>query len=98
MGHRLENLFCDELAEFNLALLVAGRAEAAALAREGQQVLVSALRAADAREVPVQDAALLEGLERMPNAVPQGPIGGREAFVIDLEELLEVPLDDLPER
>jgi hypothetical protein len=41
MGHRLENLVRDELAEFDLALLVAGRAEAAALTGEGQQILVA---------------------------------------------------------
>jgi hypothetical protein len=34
MGHRLENLFRDELAEFNLPLLVTGGTQAAALARE----------------------------------------------------------------
>jgi hypothetical protein len=33
----------------------------------------------------------------MPNAGPQGPIGGREAIVMDLEELRKVPVDDLPE-
>ena len=57
-----------------------------------------ALRATDAGEPPVQDAALPEGLEAVPDAGAQRPVCGREAVVVHPEKLLEVLLDDLPER
>ena len=98
MGHRLEDLPGDELAELDLALLVAGRTEAPPLAGEGQQILVATLRATDPSEAPVQDTALPEGLNGMLNACAQGPVGRGEAVVIHPEEFFEVLLNDLPER
>jgi len=47
MGDRCQDPLGDELAEGRLALGVTGRAEAALLAREGEQVLMAAGRTAN---------------------------------------------------
>ncbi len=56
MGHRCQDLPGDELAEGRLALGVTGRTEAALLAREGEQVLVAAVRTANAGKAPGEHA------------------------------------------
>ncbi len=48
---------CGQLAERDLPLLVARGAEAATLAREGEQELVPAVPAADPREAVIENAA-----------------------------------------
>lgn len=55
----------DPLAVGEHALLVAARAEIARLAGEGEQQVVAAAAAADAREAAVQVAALEEALEHV---------------------------------
>lgn len=54
----LQNIRAEPLAELHHALLVAGRAEMAALAGKGQQVLMPAILACDADETVVQIAAV----------------------------------------
>jgi hypothetical protein len=58
MGYLLEDIHAKPLAEFHHALLVAGRAEVAALTREGKQVFMAAVFASDAGKAMAQIAAI----------------------------------------
>ena len=92
VGNLLENIHAQPFPEFHHALLVAGRAEVAEFAGEGQEVFVAAIFAFDAGkaivqipaiEVPVNDLLQI----RTPEAILPGKM-----IVIDLNESLEAIL------
>jgi hypothetical protein len=56
-GDRLQDLLTYELAECNLPLSLAGRTEAALIIREGEEIFVTAPRAADSGETPGSNGA-----------------------------------------
>jgi hypothetical protein len=58
VGYLLEDIHAKPLAEFHHALLVTGRAEVAALAREGQEVFMAAVFAFDVGKPVFQIAAI----------------------------------------
>ena len=66
VGHGLEEMFFDPLAVEEYPLLVATRAEVACLTGEGEEIIVAAGVAPDAREPVVRIAALDEALDHLP--------------------------------
>jgi hypothetical protein len=58
VGHLLEDIHTEPLSEFHHALLMTGRAEVAALAREGQKIFVAAVFASHAGKAVAQIAAI----------------------------------------
>ncbi len=83
--HRSQDLLLDPLPEDQHPFLVAGRAEAAGLAGEGQQVLVTALVAVDPGEPLMQVTAVEKAL--------QGLVLDPAVDVPGLAQLLGVILD-----
>ena len=58
VGHLFEDIHAKPLPEFHHALLMAGWAEMAALAREGQQIFMAAVFAFHTSETVLQIAAI----------------------------------------
>ena len=77
---------------------VTARTEVAALAREGEQVLVGARGAAHARETVVEDAARKELVGHFPHDGAPGAVRGREALVVDGFQRAKVVLDEPIQR
>ncbi len=96
--HRFEDLLGDELTEGRLALGVAGGAEAAFLAREGEQVLVAAVRTANAGKPPGENPTPVEALQRAGDDGPEGAVSWGIAVVVHVKESVRVVCDKLPER
>jgi hypothetical protein len=77
---------------------VAARAAVAALAGEGEQVLVPAAATADPHEPVLQDAAGQELLDHLGDDAPPGPPPGREPLVVDGSEGPELLVEQAIER
>ena len=73
-----------------LALLVAGRAEAAQLAGEGDQDVVPALGAVRSRRAVGEDAAIEVAVDRGRDRAAQVAVRGLEALLLDAEKALEL--------
>ncbi|HEX9641661.1 MAG TPA: hypothetical protein VGB13_10145 [Candidatus Krumholzibacteria bacterium] len=73
-----------------LALLVAGRAEAAQLAGEGNQDVVPALDAVGPRRAVGEDAAVEEAVDRGRDRPAQNAVRRLEALLVHSEEALEL--------
>jgi hypothetical protein len=95
---KFQDLLRDELAKGRLPLGVARGAEAALLAREGEQVLVAAPRASDPRKAMGQNPAAAETLHRAGDDSSERAIPRRVAVVVQVEEGVRVARDQLPER
>jgi hypothetical protein len=97
MGHSLENLGDQLLGEQGRALGLAGGAEVAGLAAEGEQVLGAAVGAADAGEARLQPAAVQVRLHRRSDHGPQRTVARLVPLLVDLHVPLEVLLEELVE-
>jgi hypothetical protein len=78
--------------------VVAERAEPAALAGKGQQVLVLAMVAADAGEAALEITAFQEFVDYLGDNGAQQPITGLVRLGINLLELIIVAAGALPQR
>ena len=98
VGHGQENVV-DQVGGGGLDLaLVAGRAEPAAFAGEGQEKFVAAVVAAYARKAPFQDAAVEEFSEHYADHWPEGTVPGLIGIGVAVHEGGVVTLGTLPER
>ena len=98
VGDGLADVTGDVLSDHEGPLLVAARAEAAAAAGERDKELVAAPGAADAGEALLQIAAgeeLLDG--PFDDGAPEA-VALLVAVVVDALELVEVPIEQLPQR
>ena len=76
---------------------VAGGAEVASLAREGHQLLVSAVGALEAGESGGEVAATVEGSDRVGGVGVERTVFLAVVFFVSCEELVPAVVDDLPE-
>ena len=90
MGDVFEQLLLGPSRPQQLTLLVAARAEPPELAGEGDQKLVSALRAAHPGDTLVEDAAIEVAMDCRFDAAAQIAVGVAEAFLVHLDEVLEM--------
>ena len=95
VGYGLEDLLTGPLPELDYSFLVAGGAEVAAFAREGQKILVIAVLAFDASEPIVEHAAIKIAVYHLFYMRAEEAVLGGEALVIDLLKSLKVILDAL---
>ncbi len=86
----LEQFLLGPVRPQKLALLVAAWAQAPELAREGDQELMPAVRAAHPGNTLVEDAAVEVAVYRRLDAAAQIAAGVEEALFIHLDEVLEV--------
>ena len=91
--HLLEDIHAKPFAEFHHALLVAGRAEMAALARECQQVFVAAVFASDTGKALAQIAAIEITVDHLFDIRPPEAILPRETVVVFLHKGFKIILD-----
>ena len=91
--HLFEDIHAEPLAEFHHALLMTGRAEVAALTREGQQVFVAAVLAFDTGKTVVQIAAVKVTVNHLLDIRPPEAVLFGELFIIGLNEGFEIVLD-----
>ena len=96
--HRRHHPLQDKLGGGLHVLLVAGGAEPAALAGEGQQVLMLAMVAADPREATLQVAAVQELVDYLGDDGAQEAVAGLVLLRIDVLELVVMAVGALPER
>jgi hypothetical protein len=96
MGNRSHDVVQDEAGARLDILLVAGRAEPAALARKSQQVFVLAMVAADPGEAARQVAAFEELVNDLRDDGPQATEARLVLFGINPLELVVVAVDALP--
>ena len=78
--------------------LVAGRAEVAALAGEGEELLVAAAGAVEAGEALGQVAAAQEGLDDRHGGGVERAVARPVSFLVSREEIGPAVVDSLPER
>jgi hypothetical protein len=78
--------------------LVAGGAKPAALAGEGEQILVLAMVAPDAGEAALQVAAVEEFVDHLGDDGAEEAVAGLVLLGIDFLELVVVAVGALPER
>lgn len=97
VGHVAADVVGDPVAGGQGAALVTGRAEAAGLAGEGDELFVAAIRAVEAGEASGQVAAAKEGLDDRHGGGVERAVGGAVAFFILREEVGPAMMDGLPE-
>ena len=90
MGNLLEQLLGRPLRPLQLALLMAGGAQTAQLAGEGDQEIVATRLAVGPRHAVGKDAAVEVAIDRCPDTPPQVVMGALEALLVNLEEALEM--------
>jgi hypothetical protein len=98
MRHRRHDPIQDEPGGSLHILLVAGRAEPAAFARKGQQVLVLAMVATDAGKPAFQVAAIQELVDHFGDDGAEESVAGLMLLRIGLLELVVMAVGALPER
>jgi hypothetical protein len=89
VGGRFEDPLTKPLPEFHYSLLVAGRAEVAALAGECQEVFMAAVLAFHAGKAVVEDAAIQIAEDHLLHISTEEPVLGGKALVIDLLKFLK---------
>ena len=93
MRHLFEDIHAEPLPEFHDPLLVAGGAKVAALAGEGQQVLVAAILAFDPGKAIAQVAAIQVLADHFPQIGTEESIGPLESLFVTLDEVVQVILN-----
>jgi hypothetical protein len=84
MGNGLDHSMAEPFSKFDDSLLVAGRAEVPALARESQKILMATLRAFDAGKSIMEVTAVEIPLNDLLDVRPEKPILFFKPFLIDL--------------
>ena len=93
MRHLLEDIHAEPLAEFHHALLMAGWAEMAALAREGQQIFMAAVFAFDTGKPVAQITTIEITIYNFFDIRPPESVLPRETVVIFLHKGFEIILN-----
>ena len=88
----------DPIGRLPDAALVAGGAEVAAFAGEGEEALVTAVRAVEAEEAGGEVAAAEEVFDVSDGIGAQGPDGGMVVLFVAGEEIVPTMVNQLPER
>ena len=96
--HRGHDLVEDKPGRGLHVLLVAGRAEPAALAGKGQEVLVLAVIAADAGKPSLQITTLQKLVDHLGDDGAQDAVARLVKFFVNFLELVIVPAGALPQR
>ena len=97
VGYRRQHMIQDETGGGLDVLLVAGGAEPAGFAGEGQQVLMLAMVAVNAGEAARQVAAIEILVDHFRNDGAQQAVTGLVLFGVDLFEVVVVAVCTLPE-
>ncbi len=98
MGNGLANGVGDPCAGVEGATLMAGGAEVAGFAGEGDQVLVAAVGTEESGEAGGKVAAAKEVLDVFDGLRTQGAHGGTVVFLVAGEEFFPDAADELPKR
>ena len=93
--HFFENIQAEPLAEFHHALLMAGRAEVTALAREGKQIFMVAIIASDSGKAVFKIAAIEITVNHLLDIRPPETILLGKMFIIGLNKGFEIVLDTM---
>jgi hypothetical protein len=93
VGHLLEDIHAEPLAEFHHALLMAGRAKVASFTRGGQQVFMAAVFAFDTDKSVAQIAAIEITIYYLLDIRPPEAILPRETVVVFLHKGFKMILD-----